>query len=743
MNSLSTQPEHSPAPEKETLSKPRSARDVLATHEKREHELWRLSLLLLFLLAVAVGAQTWEKVQSLHIQLQLLPAGIVLLILLLVVLVWQKKREVDRLRATVHMVRDSRSADNDPASDEYSERLLEIVRRSQRGYRDLIDSFDEAVFALSLDGVILAANRRFAEVMQEGFSQIVGRRLDDFLSEPERAAVEEGLPRFLVRRHWGGVVRVRIRKTAKVLFFDCIVHPIVRHGEVDGASCLARDVTQERESEARFAELFETLQEGIYFSTPEGRFLDVNPALVRMLGYSSKEELLAVKTEDIYQDSGDRSALIRELEEHGRLRSREVALRRRDGAAVLCLDSCTVTRDVSGKSARYQGTLVDITSRREMEIKLHQEREFAQRLIDSFPDLIVVLDTQGLYTFVSDRIRETLGYTPEEMVGTGLGDRTAPEHREVLRAMFQDLISGRKTLGSVEYRTLHKDGTWRLLRAVACPIKDPEGRITGIIASARDVTELNRLEQQVLQTEKLAAMGQMIAGVAHELNNPLTAILSVSDMLRERTEEPGARRQLELIHQQSRRAADIVQDLLSFSRPPAPHRGRVRLGEVVRRALNLHDYSLRRNNVAVDLVPELGIPDVVGDSSQLIQVFLNLVVNAEQAIREVREKGTLRVRLGCGLPGESRVWASVEDDGPGIPPDILPKVFDPFFTTKRPGRGTGLGLSICMAIVREHGGDIEVRPAAGGGTVFTISLPAAPELDRASLILPDSSPTTA
>jgi two-component system NtrC family sensor kinase len=259
-----------------------------------------------------------------------------------------------------------------------------------------------------------------------------------------------------------------------------------------------------------------------------------------------------------------------------------------------------------------------------------------------------------------------------------------------------------------------------------------------MVASLRDVTELNRLEQQVMQSEKLAAMGQMMVGVAHELNNPLTAILAVSDMLREHSEDPGHRRQLELMHQQARRAVDIVQDLLSFARPPAPRKGHVQLADVLRRALHLHEYSLRRNNVAVDFLPEKGIPDVLGDSNQLIQVFLNLVVNAEQAIREVRESGTIRVRMGRGAAGEPLVWASIQDDGPGIPEDILGKIFDPFFTTKRPGRGTGLGLSISMAIVKEHGGRIEVQAAPGGGSVFAVTLPAAGTGDGEELTAPAS-----
>ena len=718
----------------------RSTTHVMAGYEQRERELWRWSLLLLVLLATALGAAAWETLKEFHPRVRLLPFGVVLLVVLLVVLVARKKREVDRLRATVQMVQGAHTATGPSESD--SARLLDIVKRSQGGYRALIDSFEDAVFALALDGEILAANRRFAETLNLSFPEVIGHRLDEFLSEPETTEVAKGIPRFVERRHWAGIVRMRLKASGGLRFFDCVLHAIVRDGEVQGASVLGRDVTHERESEARFAELFETLQEGIYFTTPDGRFLDANPALVRMLGYANKEELLKLSVPEIYMDRQERAALLAEIDEMGRLRSREITLRRLDGTPILCLDTCSVVRDPSGQILRFQGTLVDITAQREMEKDLHREQEFARRLIESFPDVIVVLDDHGRLTYVSPRIREVIGYPPEEMVGGALGMRAAPEDRNSVLELYQSLISGQLESGTVQYRTQHKDGTWRMVRGNACPLKNAAGRITGVVASVRDVTELDRLEQQVMQTEKLAAMGQMIAGVAHELNNPLTAILAVSDLLRDRTGDTGDKRQLELLHQQARRAADIVQDLLSFSRPPAPQRGHVRLGEVVRRALHLHEYSLRRNNVSVDLLPEAGIPDVVGDANQLIQVFLNLVINAEQAIREAREQGTIRVRLGCGTGSQPRVSASFQDDGPGIPAEILPKIFDPFFTTKRPGRGTGLGLSICMAIVREHGGDIQVQAAPGGGTVFTVLLPPAPLQEATSPRTDDATSST-
>ncbi len=616
----------------------------------------------------------------------------------------------------------------DSASSNMQERLLRleelfhVVSRSQQGYRELIDSMDDLMFSATLHGEIRAVNQRFAEMAELPFSDLVGRNLESLIEEPTWETADRALPRFMERRFWQGILRIRMRKSSGVRYFDCTLRGVVKDGKVVGVSGQARDVTYERESEARFTQLFETLHEGVYFSTPEGRLLDANPALVAMLGYENKDELLQENVNELYMNAEDRMGLLQELDEQRTLREREIVLRKKDGKPLICLDTSTAIRDATGRVLRYQGTLVDITQRREMERRLHQEQEFARRLVESFPDMIVVLDREGQYTYVSARMKEQLGYEPEEILGKGLGERTHVEDRGALLTLHREMVEGKRNYGTVEYRTLHKDGNWRTVRGTASPLSDAGGNIIGVIASARDITDLKRLEQQVSQSERLAAMGQMMAGVAHELNNPLTAILGINDLLREKATDETMGRQLELIQKQARRAAEIVQNLLTFSRPRAPRRGQVRLDELVLHTIQLHEYSLHVNNIKVEYQVDPGVMPVMGDAHQLMQVFLNLIVNAEQAIREVNKQGTLRVSVEH-QGGEQQV--SIQDDGPGIPAGILPRIFDPFFTTKRPGRGTGLGLSICMAIMREHGGNIEARSLPEGGARFTLSFPAA------------------
>src|SRR5712691_10532235 len=691
--------------------------------EKRQRELWLMAILVIFLLGVAYAWTSWDSIRSLAHHYEALPIGFVVLIILFGVYIWNKTQEISELRG---LMRGIEHRDENPPSEKQLDQLFEIISRSQQGYRDLIDSFDDILLAVSLDGQIRAVNRSFSDLVDTPFQRIIGKPLTDFVQESGADGarlVERAMPRFMERRQWAGVIQVRLKSQSSPFFFDCVAHAMMRGDKIGGITVLARDVSALRKNEARFTELFESLQEGIYITTPDGTIVDVNPALVRMLGYDSKEELLKRQVPEIFIDRAERKIVKEEVESQPKIQGREITLVRKDGTSIVCLNTAAVVRDNSGRVLRYQGAVMDITARREMERRLYQQQEFAHRLVDSFPDLILVLDTTGKYTFVSPRCKEILGYELEKTADMEFGSRTHTEDLPALLSLYGDLLAGRQTFASLELRIRHKSGDWRRIRFNFSPLSDETGKIDGVVMSGRDVTELKRLEEQLIQAEKLAAMGQMLAGVAHELNNPLTAILGVTELLREREgTDDSTRRQLELTHRQARRAARIVQNLLEFSRPASPQKKPLDLNNLLERTLQLHDHSLRRNNIEVDFHPQGELPVVVGDANQLIQVFLNLVTNAEQAIREVRETGRIQIRVAhIG----KQLAITVQDDGVGIRPEALLRIFDPFYTTKRPGGGTGLGLSICMSIIREHGGNIEAETLPAGGSAFTIYLPAA------------------
>jgi PAS domain S-box-containing protein len=695
--------------------------------EKREGLLWRYILGILIVMALGLAVTSWETFRVLPMRLEALPIGLVVLVALFGVYVWHQRKEVIELRSFLRGMKQRADA---PVTEAQIEKMLDVMTRSQRGYRDLIDSLDHLVFNLGLDGSVKTVNKRFAETLNLSFQEIVGHTLQEFISEPPIEEVQASVSEFLEKRTWSGVVRVRFRKSGEVRFYDTVLQPVLKDGEVVGASGVARDITAYRESELRFTELFESLQEGVYFTTPGGMFLEANPALVRMLGFEKKEDLLAIPAPTLYEDRTQREWMLDELDRSGAVKNHEISLKRPDGKVIRCLDSCSVIRDSSGDVVRLQGTLVDITERVEIERRLYQEQEFGRSLVECFPDLIVVLDVEGRYTFVSPRCEELIGVLPADLIGRQMGERAHPEDARHLSKQLDNLLAGITRSARMEYRVRHEDGSYRAIRVTASPMTDSDGRMTGVVASARDVTEEKHIEQQLLQTEKFAAMGQMLAGVAHELNNPLTAILGVTDLLHERSVDDTMRRQTSLVHKQARRAADIVQSLLAFSRRTAPVRARIRIEDIVERVLELHGKSLMEKKIEVKFYPAENLPAIEGDANLLLQVFLNLIINSEQAIAGTKDHGTITI---AAEPFENNVSITVEDDGPGIPADITNRVFDPFFTTKRPGGGTGLGLTICMAIIREHGGTIETQSVFGSGASIRIDLPVANSLTVAGV----------
>jgi two-component system NtrC family sensor kinase len=682
--------------------------------EQEEAWLWRIALLFVVLLATGLAAESWERLQNLPYHLGLLSIAVFCVAMAFVGFIYGRRKRVTELK---DLVRGFQERAATPSSEQLDQ-LGELIARSQRSFKELIDSFDDIAFATSLDGKIKTVNRRVTELLGIPYGEIIGHRGEEFLDEPKREDVDRGLARFLEKRNWSGLVCVRLKASARTLYFDCALNAIVKGDEVVGVSVLARDVTEEREKERRFTELFETLQEGVYFSTPEGKLLDGNVALVYVLGYESKDELLSIDPTALNSDPDQTPVLGRSVNDQGGVRTREITLRRKDGALGVFLDTSRAVWDAGGKIVRYQGTLVDVTERREMERALRRQEEFQRYLLESFPDLILVIDLNGRYSFVSSRIHDLRGYKPENLLGKKVEDEE--DYSTELLGLYRDLVAGRKMFGTCDYNARHRDGTWRNMRASASPLFDAENKLSGAIVSVRDVTLEKKLEQQIIQSERLAAMGQMIGGFAHELNNPLTSILGMSELLQEGEAPESVRKQMVVLQQQARRAAEIVQNLMYFSRPPAPGKSPIDLGELVQRTLHLHAYSLRKNNITVDFLKEASIPAVSGDAHQLMQVFLNLILNSEQAMREVRDRGTLRIRIE---KNEKSVAVTFQDDGPGISPEILPNIFDPFYTTKRPGRGTGLGLSICKAILREHSGNVEAASGPGGGAVFTVTLP--------------------
>ena len=289
------------------------------------------------------------------------------------------------------------------------------------------------------------------------------------------------------------------------------------------------------------------------------------------------------------------------------------------------------------------------------------------------------------------------------------------------------LAEGAVTDYLLRLRRLDGDLVWVEVTAHAAPSR--RRGTADVEALMRNVSERRRLDdqsrdlyQQLLQAEKMAALGQTISGVAHELNNPLATILSWAERLAERNLDDTSRRGIDVILSESERAARIVRNLLTFARKRQSTRSMIDLNQVVRETLALRAYEQRLTNIDVVTALASGLPPVFADAHQIQQVLLNLVINAEQAMLSANGRGSLVLRTWHDVE-QNAVVLQVSDDGPGVPPDVKNKIFDPFFTTKEVGKGTGLGLTVAYAIVQEHGGNIRVDSHATQGASFTVEFP--------------------
>ena len=387
---------------------------------------------------------------------------------------------------------------------------------------------------------------------------------------------------------------------------------------------------------------------------------------------------------------------------------------------------------IAARTAELQASHTQLE--KEIEERLHAEQALRhseahlRSLIENASDLITILGADGTLRYVSPSVERGLGYAPRSVVGKNVAAFVHPDDSAEVMTIFHDLLAAPSTMGSVTFRVRHRDGSWRLCEAIGKNLLD-DPAVLGIVVHIRDITERKRAEEQLqrqqeilAQSEKLAAMGSLLASVAHEINNPLSVVVMETDLLSEEgLTGPWAQR-TKRITQAATRCADIVQNFLGLARQHPPKRAQVHLNALIVESLELLDHPLQVDDVEVHLSLAHTLPVLWADPNQLRQVFINLLTNAHQALRETPPPRRVTLTT-CTDAAQSRVTLVVTDTGPGIPETIQARLFEPFFTTKPVGLGTGLGLSLCRGIIEEHRGSIRVQSQPGQGASFVIELP--------------------
>jgi two-component system, NtrC family, sensor kinase len=481
-----------------------------------------------------------------------------------------------------------------------------------------------------------------------------------------------------------------------------------------------KDVTEHRETERLYRELFDNLQEGAYFSTPDGRFTEVNNAMVRMLGYSCREELLDVETPSrFYVSPSQKENPGQERSRFGVLKTQEVILRRKDGSLLHALETGFAVHDHAGQVAQFRGVILDISEIKRVQAQLKRERDFNTQILNNTQSMILVVDTAGLVSYANRKCYEVGARGSGELVGNRLEEIIATSHRRVLKNAFENTLEGHQ-INNLELPLVRGGELLGKFSANLSPMRDENGNVNSIVAVMTDVTDMATLQAKLVQTEKMAAVGQMVSGVAHEVNNPLTAILGFADLLLENSDVPeSVRQELQVIMQEAQRTKEIIQNLLSFARQNPVRRSKVQINQILRRTITLRAYDFTNRGIALLEHFDEALPEVEGDAHQLQQVFLNILNNAYDAVCESACEGQVMVETAHTV---GNVEVRFRDNGPGI--KHIERIFDPFFTTKDVGKGTGLGLSICYGIMREHGGEISCfNNINGPGATFLLRVP--------------------
>ncbi len=389
-----------------------------------------------------------------------------------------------------------------------------------------------------------------------------------------------------------------------------------------------------------------------------------------------------------------------------------------------------------GAPARYVAYLRDLTLQRRAEAELRASEARLRSIVDDQTELICRADPSFRLTFCNAAHARLWGCSPAELVGRDFFTTIPPRLHAPLRAALEALTPGNPLLYG-ENEKVFSDGSVRWFEWLNRALFDADGQLTGYQSVGRDVTErraaaeeLNRHREALARSERLAAFGSLLAGVAHELNNPLAVVLTQAVLMQEQAADDETRHRAERILAAAERCARTVRSFLAIARAKPPVRGRVSLPDVARAMLELTAYALRSSGVTIETAFAPGLPQVWGDADQMGQVVLNLVINAEQAVRF--RPGIRLIRIG-GVAEQGTVRLDVSDNGPGIPAADRDRVFDPFYTTKPDGIGTGLGLSICRRIVEAHGGRIEIGDSPEGGARILVTLPDAASVDEAPL----------
>ncbi len=647
------------------------------------------------------------------------------------------------------------------------QRLLKEISKHKDELQVIIDASPSVIFLVDDEGFVKAANGNVTRYFGIPVDEVIQSSVDDFLRRVQGSFEEPGkflkhIERLKKTPDCAGDCAgqidltelynrgVRVKGSFPIILSPMSMNVFDRAGNIVGRLWLLNDITTLKHAEEQIHTIVKASPIPTIISRiQDGTILYANEELADLLGTTARE-LIGRKTPDFYYDLEDRKKVIESLKHDGYLKNFEVRIKRIDGSVIWMLFSLVITQ-IGGEQV-ILGGLYDISEKKEAEEALRVSEVRFRSLVENAEDVIYSATPTGEFSYISPKFTDVLGYEVSDFIGKPVYTLFHPDDRSKAREWFEGGLMTNKEAEETGFRMVHRDGSVHWFISHASVINDEKGDIIEVIGVAHDITEmkkiLNDLEEanrhlretqsQLAQSEKMASLGTLVAGIAHEINTPIGAVSSMHDTLFRTLEKlkaiietkfSGDHEEIsqlmaslkiiddanKVIRPGTERVINIVRRLRSFARLDEAELKIVDIHEGIEDTLTLihhelkHDITVHRNYG--------DIPAISCFPGQLNQVFLNLFINARQAIKG---KGEITITTSSD---DTKILITITDTGEGITAENLGRVFDPGFTTKGVGIGTGLGLSICYQIIQDHRGEIRVESEVGKGTTFTIFLP--------------------
>jgi len=605
----------------------------------------------------------------------------------------------------------------------------EHLEESEQNFRNSLDNSPLGIRIVTEEGELLYGNQAILDIY--GYSSV-----EELKATPAKkrytpksyAEHQERAQRRKLRRPIPSSYEISIvRKDGEIRHLIASRKAVVWGGEVQYQT-IYQDITERRQAEEAIRENRDYLEKltnsmwDIVFSVrmPERIIEWVNDSF-NIIGYDPKE-CIGSTTEFLYSNKNEflnvGNKLKNAIDAGQDILHAEQLMRRKSGEVFPVDIVATIIRDREGKVVSVTSIVRDITERKQAEEDVAKFKVIADKAAYG----VSITNLEGQFIYVNESYAQMHGYTVDELVGRHFPILYTEKQAKFMEKLRKKVIQT-GSIVSEEVWHRRKDGTVFPILVTGNVTRDDQGKPLYISATHFDLTERKKMQEQLVVTDRLASIGELISGIAHEMNNPLTGVIGFSDLLLDRDLPDDIKEDIEVINKEAKRTAEVVRGLLTFARKHPQEKQSVDINNIIQTVLELRAYEQRVHNIEVNTQFARNLPEITANGFQLQQVFINIIINAEHFMTEAHGRGTLTITTERI---EDIIRASFADDGPGIAKENLGHLFDPFFTTKEVGKGTGLGLSISHGIVTEHGGRIYAESKLGKGATFIMELPIQP-----------------